>query len=134
MHLICNSLALVVFFNDVSFRSTFHLALVSIGLHVNINNDENDTGERSSRRKFFVNLPHVRRLSLSYFLRAQPKEQISVERSNNFWEDDHYELAVWPPERLTVKPASLEGERELMKELLRFRQASVYTEVIYLGP
>ncbi|PPD75323.1 hypothetical protein GOBAR_DD27750 [Gossypium barbadense] len=29
---------------------------------------------------------------------AQPKEQISVERSNNFWEDDHYELAVWPPE------------------------------------
>lgn len=36
--------------------------------------------------------------------------------------------------RLTVKPASLEGERELMKELLRFRQASVYTEVIYLEP
>ncbi|MBA0836960.1 hypothetical protein Goarm_009148 [Gossypium armourianum] len=114
---------------DASFRSTFHLALVSIDLQVNINNDENDTGERSSRLKFFVSLPHVRRLSLSYFLRAQPKEQVSVERSNNFWEDDHYELAVWPPEfslssslvleRLTVKPASLEGERELMKELLR---------------
>lgn len=68
MHLICNSLALVVFFNDASFRSTFHLALASIGLYVNINNDENDTGERSSRLKFFVNLPHVRRLSLSYFL------------------------------------------------------------------
>ncbi|KAH1065683.1 hypothetical protein J1N35_030670 [Gossypium stocksii] len=91
---------------------------------------------------------------------AQPKEQTSVERSNNFWEDDHYELAVRPPEignitshlnqkldfvklllsssfvleRLTVKPASLEGERELMKEVLRFRQASVYTEVIYLEP
>ncbi|MFQ6639518.1 hypothetical protein Gotur_016929, partial [Gossypium turneri] len=106
---------------DASFRSTIHLALVSIGLHVNINNDENDTGERSSRLKFFVSLPHVTRLSST-------KGAISVERSNNFWEDDHYELAVWPPERLTVKPASLEGERELMKELLRFRQASVYTE------
>lgn len=58
-----------------------------------------------------------------------------MERSNNFWEDDHYELAVWPSEigngashlwceirnwisssslvleRLTVKPPSLEGER-----------------------
>lgn len=69
MHLICNSLVGCIFY-DVSFRNTFHLALVSIGLYVNINTDENDTGERSSRLKFFVNLPHVRRLSLSYFLRV----------------------------------------------------------------
>jgi len=85
-----------------------------------------------------------------------------MERSTNFWEEDHWSslfahlrlvkvsgisgvksemdfikflLSNSPVlEQLTVKPASQEGEWELMKELLRFRRASIYAEVIYLDP
>ncbi|XVF36173.1 hypothetical protein REPUB_Repub19eG0035200 [Reevesia pubescens] len=203
-------------FDDVFFQNTFHLALVSIGLYVNIDNDENDARENSSKMlRFFVNLPHIRRLEVqSYFLKylaignvpsrlpnpcvdlnylsiridfddleentaalcllrsspnlqelemlARPEEQTPVERSTNFWEDDHWSslfahlrlvkvsgisgiksemdfikflLSNSPVlERLTVKPASQEGEWELMKELLRFRRASIFAEVIYLDP
>ncbi|XWS14625.1 hypothetical protein CRYUN_Cryun35bG0025400 [Craigia yunnanensis] len=202
-------------FDDVSFQNTFHLALVSIGLYVNTDNDENDARDNSSKLlRFFVNLPHIRRLEVqSYFLKylgignvpsrlpnpcvdlnylsiridfddleentaalcllkscpnlqelemlARPKEQTSVERSTNFWEDDHWSslfahlrlvkvsgisgvklemhfikflLSNSPVlERLTVKPASQDGEWEL-KELLRFRRASIYAEVIYSDP
>ncbi|XWS25711.1 hypothetical protein CRYUN_Cryun27aG0091000 [Craigia yunnanensis] len=203
-------------FDDVSFQNTFHLALISIGLYVDIDNDENDARNTSSKLlKFFVNLPHIRRLEVqSYFLKylaignvpsrlpnpcvdlnylsiridfddfeensaalcllrscpnlqelemlARPEEQTSTERSTNFWEDDHWSslfaylrlvkvsgisgvksemdfikfmLSNSPVlERLTVKPASQDGEWELMKELLRFRRASIYAEVIYLDP
>lgn len=37
-------------------------------------------------------------------------------------------------ETLTVKPASPEGGWDLIKELLRFRRASVRAEIIYLDP
>ncbi|KAA8537679.1 hypothetical protein F0562_027331 [Nyssa sinensis] len=37
-------------------------------------------------------------------------------------------------ERMTVKPASSDGGWELLKELLRFRRASVLAEIIYLDP
>lgn len=37
-------------------------------------------------------------------------------------------------ERMTVKPSSLDGGLELMKELLRFRRASTRAEIIYLDP
>jgi len=37
-------------------------------------------------------------------------------------------------EQMTVKPASIEGGWELVKELLRFRRASIQAEVIYLEP
>ncbi|XWS21106.1 hypothetical protein CRYUN_Cryun30bG0026900 [Craigia yunnanensis] len=203
-------------FDDVSFQNTFHLVLVSIGLYVNIDNDENNARDNSSKLlRFFVNLPHIRRLEVqSYFLKylaignvpsrlpnpcvdlnylsirmdfddleenttalcllrscpnlqelemlARPEEQISTERSTNFCEDDHWSslfahlrmvkvsgisgvksemdfikflLSNSPVlERLTVKPASQDGDRELMKELLRFRRASIYAEVIYLDP
>ncbi|XP_021284749.1 F-box/FBD/LRR-repeat protein At1g13570-like [Herrania umbratica] len=203
-------------FDDVSFQNTVHLALVSIGLYVNIDNEENNAEENSSKLlRFFVNLPHIRRLEVqSYFLKylaigsvpsrlpnpcvdlnylsiridfedleeniaaqcllrscpnlqelemlARPEEQNSVETSSNFWEDDHWSslfahlrlvkvsgisgvksemdfikflLSNSPVlERLTVKPASQDGEWELMKELLRFRRASIYAEVIYLDP
>ncbi|KAK9023231.1 hypothetical protein V6N11_003456 [Hibiscus sabdariffa] len=199
-------------FYDVSFQNTFYLALVSIGLYDN-NNYEKTTGQSSSKLiKFFVNLPHIRRLEIqSYFLKylaignvpsrlpnpcvdlsylsiridfddieentaalcllkscpnlqelemsARPEEQISVERSNNFWEDDHWSslfvhlrlvtvsgisgvksemdflkflLSNSPVlERLTLKPEHQEDECALMKELLRFRRASIYAEVIY---
>ncbi|OMO87657.1 F-box/LRR-repeat protein [Corchorus capsularis] len=203
-------------FDDVSFQNTVHLALISIGLYVNIDNDDSDAQESSSKLvRFFVNLPHIRRLEVqSYFLKylaignvpsrlpnpcvdlnylsiridfddleeniaalcllrscpnlqelemlARPEEQASEERSTNFWEDDHWSslfahlkvvkvsgisggksemdfikflLSNAPMlERLTVKPASQDGEWELMKELLRFRRASIYAEVIYLDP
>ncbi|XP_007017442.2 PREDICTED: F-box/FBD/LRR-repeat protein At1g13570 [Theobroma cacao] len=203
-------------FDDVSFQNTVHLSLVSIGLYVNIDDEDNDAEENSSKLlRFFANLPHIRRLEVqSYFLKylaignvpsrlpnpcvdlnylsiridfddleeniaaqcllrsspnlqelemlARPEEQNTVERSSNFWEDDHWSslfahlrlvkvsgisgvksemdfikflLSNSPVlERLTVKPASQDGEWELMKELLRFRRASIYAEVIYLDP
>ncbi|XVF73672.1 hypothetical protein PTKIN_Ptkin13bG0001800 [Pterospermum kingtungense] len=203
-------------FDDVSFQNTFHLAMVSIDLYVNIDINENVAPDSSSKLlRFFVNLPHIRRLEVqSFFLKylaignvpsklpnpcvdlsylsisidfneleentaalcllkscsnlqelemlARPKEQTSVERSNNFWENDHWSsvfghlrlvkvsgisgvklemdfikflLSNSPVlERLTVKPASQDGEWELMKELLRFRRASIFAEVIYLDP
>ncbi|KAL8256339.1 hypothetical protein R6Q59_031406 [Mikania micrantha] len=37
-------------------------------------------------------------------------------------------------ERMTVKPASQDSGLELIKELLRFRRASVHAEIIYLDP
>lgn len=37
-------------------------------------------------------------------------------------------------ERMTVKPASIDGVWDLLKELLRFRRASVHAEIIYLDP
>uniref|UniRef100_A0A7N0VDD4 F-box domain-containing protein n=1 Tax=Kalanchoe fedtschenkoi TaxID=63787 RepID=A0A7N0VDD4_KALFE len=44
-------------------------------------------------------------------------------------------LSVTPSlERMTVKPASLDRGWELVKELLRFRRASVQAEVVFLDP
>lgn len=37
-------------------------------------------------------------------------------------------------EKMTVKPASVDGGWELAKELLRFRRASVLAEIIYMDP
>ncbi|CAN4092806.1 unnamed protein product [Withania somnifera] len=37
-------------------------------------------------------------------------------------------------ERMTVKPASVDGAWEMLKELLRFRRASVQAEIVYLDP
>ncbi|KAK4481476.1 hypothetical protein RD792_012376 [Penstemon davidsonii] len=37
-------------------------------------------------------------------------------------------------ERMTVKPASTDGGWELLKELLRFRRASMHAEIIHLDP
>ncbi|KZV56994.1 F-box/FBD/LRR-repeat protein-like, partial [Dorcoceras hygrometricum] len=37
-------------------------------------------------------------------------------------------------ERMTVKPASIDGAWDLLKELLRFRRASTIAEIIYLDP
>lgn len=203
-------------FDDVSFQNTFHLALVSIGLYANIDNHESNARDNSSKLlRFFVNLPHIRRLEVqSYFLKylaignvpsrlpnpcvdlnylsiridfddlgentaalcllrscpnlqelemlARPEEQASVKRSTNFWEDDHWSslfahlilvkvsgisgiksemdfvkflLSNAPVlEQLTVKPACQDGKWDMMKELLRFRRASIYAEVIYLDP
>lgn len=37
-------------------------------------------------------------------------------------------------EKMTVKPASNNGGWELLKDLLRFRRASVQAEIIYMDP
>uniref|UniRef100_A0A3Q7GAT3 F-box domain-containing protein n=1 Tax=Solanum lycopersicum TaxID=4081 RepID=A0A3Q7GAT3_SOLLC len=37
-------------------------------------------------------------------------------------------------ERMTVKPASVDGAWEMLKELLRFRRASVQAEIVYVDP
>ncbi|KAL9359682.1 hypothetical protein Peur_047805 [Populus x canadensis] len=75
-HLNINALNLQFFdvggvFDDVSFENAFVLALVSIGLYVNVKNDQNVSyGSSSKLLRFFVNLPHVRRLEIqSYFLK-----------------------------------------------------------------
>lgn len=58
-------------FDDVTFENTFHLALVSIGLYVNGKNDQAmGPGNSCKLLRFFVHLPHIRRLEIqSYFLK-----------------------------------------------------------------
>ena len=59
-------------FEDVSFENTFQLAVVSIGLYLNFEYDQSRShGGSSNLLKFFVHLPHVRRLEVqSYFLKV----------------------------------------------------------------
>ncbi|XP_028757694.1 F-box/FBD/LRR-repeat protein At1g13570 isoform X1 [Neltuma alba] len=204
-------------FEDVRFENTFHLAVVSIGLYLNLENEKNRwQGSSSNLLKFFVHLPHVRRLEVqSYFLkylavgvvplklprpcvdltylsirinfndskeisaalcllRSSPnlqelevlarteEQQTTLGTQAYCWEDDYWNcpvmqlqfvridgisgikpeldfisfLLLYSPvlERMTVKPASSNGESELMKELLRFRRASERAEIIYLDP
>lgn len=73
-HLNINATSLLFFdiggvFDDVSFKNTFQLALVSIGLYA-----KDKIGKRpgytSNLIKFFAHLPHIRRLEIqSYFLK-----------------------------------------------------------------
>ncbi|XP_040999034.1 F-box/FBD/LRR-repeat protein At1g13570-like [Juglans microcarpa x Juglans regia] len=203
-------------FEDISFEHTSSLAVVSIGLYVNVGNDIKQVYSNSSNLlKFFVHLPVIRRLEVqSYFLKylavgilpgrlpipcvnlnylslrinfndseevltalcllrsspnlqelevlARPEELAAVAKVINFQEDDHSSctlnqlqlvkifgisgtqrelnfiklvlLASPVLERMTVKPASIDGSWELVKELLRFRRASMIAEVIYLDP
>ncbi|CAN0872813.1 F-box/FBD/LRR-repeat protein At1g13570, partial [Linum grandiflorum] len=203
-------------FDDVSFKNTCQLTLVSIGLYVNLKNDRNlATGSSSKLLSFFANLPHIRRLEVqSYFLKylamgnvparlpnpcvdlnylsirinfndmdesaaalcllksspnlqevemlARPEEQSSVGTGSSCWEDEQWKnlfaqlrfvkmvgisgvrgeldcinfvLSNSPMlEKMTIKPSSVDGGWELMKELLRFRRASVLAEIVYVDP
>ncbi|KAL6951984.1 hypothetical protein U1Q18_016199 [Sarracenia purpurea var. burkii] len=213
-------------FDDVNFVNTFRLAIVSIGLYVNIGYDQNQTlGSTGNLIKFLAHLPSVQRLEVqSYFLKylavgkiprrlptpcielnylsmrinfndmeeslaalcllrsspnlqeleilvhlssllklpARPEEHAVPRRVANIWEEDYYNfsfnhlrlvkiagilgvrcetdfinflLANSPVlERMTVKPASNDRGWELLKELVRFRRASVQAEIIYLDP
>ncbi|KAL5780405.1 hypothetical protein ACOSQ2_011142 [Xanthoceras sorbifolium] len=203
------------FFDDVSFENTLHLALVSIGLYVNVKKEQTlAPGSSSKLLRFFVHLPHIRRLEIqSYFLKylaignipnrlpracadlnylsvrinfndlkeslaalcllrscpnlqelemlARPEETCTG-TLNDFWTDDHWSSMfsqlrlvkiagisgirsemdfinfllsnATVLERMTVKPASVDGGWELMKELLRFRRASTLAEIIYSDP
>lgn len=200
-------------FEDVRFENTFHLSLVSIGLYVNVKKEQIcGPGSSSKLLKFFVHLPHVRRLEIqSYFLKylaignvpsklprpcadlsylsvrinfndlkessaalcllrscpnidelemlARPDEMCTGTLSD-FWICDHWS-SMFPQlkvvkiagisgirseldfinfllsnapvlEKMTVKPASVDGGWELLKELLRYRRASTRAEIIYL--
>ncbi|KAK6938763.1 F-box domain [Dillenia turbinata] len=202
---------------DVNFKSTCLLAIVSIGLYMNVANDQiMARGNSGSLLKFLSNLPHIQRLEIqSYFLRylamskvpvklpvlcedltylsihinfnhlgessaalcllrsapnlqelemlARPEENNVVGPFLNFWAvEDHWNslfdqlrivkivgisggrpelecinflLSNSPVlEKMTVKPASLAGGWDLLKELLRFRRASVRAEIIFLDP
>ncbi|KAK4599633.1 hypothetical protein RGQ29_009613 [Quercus rubra] len=144
-------------FNDISFENAFQLAVVSIGLY-----DKRQSHANSSNLlKFFVHLPHIRRLEIqSYFLKARPEEQAAVGTVTNIKEDNNWSchqlrlvkilgisgikpelnfinllLSTSPAlEKMTVKPASNNGGWELLKDLLRFRRASVQAEIIYMDP
>ncbi|WRX31228.1 FBD domain - like 6 [Theobroma cacao] len=126
--------------------------------YLSIRIDFDDLEENIAAQCLLRSCPNLQELEML----ARPEEQNTVERSSNFWEDDHWSslfahlrlvkvsgisgvksemdfikflLSNSPVlERLTVKPASQDGEWELMKELLRFRRASIYAEVIYLDP
>ncbi|KAG6624803.1 hypothetical protein CIPAW_16G053000 [Carya illinoinensis] len=58
-------------FEDISFENTSHLAVVAIGLYVNVGDDQKQVYSNSSNLlKFFVHLPLIRRLEVqSYFLK-----------------------------------------------------------------
>ncbi|KAL3639239.1 hypothetical protein CASFOL_017146 [Castilleja foliolosa] len=203
-------------FEDVNFKDTFHLAVVSIGLYAN-SGIERDVvfGSSGNLIKFFACLPHIQRLEVqSFFLKylaagpgnipaklprpcvdlsflsirikfndmeenmaalclirscpnlqelemlareeqgaGEPATKI-VENFGSFQFNRlrvikivgisglkqelrfiNFMLANAPVlERMTVKPASMDNGWELLKELLRFRRASTFAEIIYLDP
>ncbi|GFQ04216.1 F-box/FBD/LRR-repeat protein at1g13570 [Phtheirospermum japonicum] len=202
-------------FEDVSFRDTFHLAVVSIGLYENSAIERDAAlGIAGNLIKFLACLPHIQRLEvqnlflkylaagiipgklptpcvdLSFLsvrinfkdteenmaalclLRSSPnlqelemlarsEEQATVGTAPNVLENFrsfqfnrlrvikivgisglkqelnfiNFMLANAPVlERMTVKPASMDSGWELLKELLRFRRASTFAEIVYLDP
>ncbi|XAR64100.1 hypothetical protein NMG60_11024309 [Bertholletia excelsa] len=203
-------------FDDVRFENTFRLAIISIGLYVDIICDKNLTlGTTGNLIKFFAHLPAIQRLEVqSYFLKylavgkipaklpkpclelnylslrinfndseessaalcllrsspnlqeleilARPEDQTASGRGTKIWEEDHnncpfnqlrvikivgilgvkcelefinFLLANAPVlERMTVKPSSNDRGWELLKELVRFRRASVRAEILYMDP
>ncbi|KAK6115406.1 hypothetical protein DH2020_035086 [Rehmannia glutinosa] len=202
-------------FEDVSFKDTFHLAVVSIGLYVNTGIERNLAfGSTGNLIKFFACLPHIQRLEVqSFFLKylaagaipgklptpcvdlsflsirinfndmeenlaalcllrsspnlqelemlARAEEQSTARTSPSIVENFrsfpfnrlrfikivgisgimqelnfiNFLLANTPVlERMTVKPASMDSGWELVKELLRFRRASTFAEIVYLDP
>ncbi|KAF3446264.1 hypothetical protein FNV43_RR11443 [Rhamnella rubrinervis] len=198
-------------FEDVGFKNTFHLAVISVGLYAN--GLKGALGDSSNLHKFFDHLPLLQRLEIqSYFLKylavgvvlrnlpkpcvnlnylsvrislndleeistaicllrsapnlqeleilARTEERTDMGTVTNFWEHDYcncsltqlklvkvtgiygtktelelinFMLSTSPVlEKMIVKPASVNGGWEFVKELLRFRRASVRAEIIYL--
>jgi hypothetical protein len=58
-------------FEDISFENTPCLTVISIGLYVNVGDKRRAYSNYSNLLKFFVRLPHIRRLEVqSYFLKV----------------------------------------------------------------
>ncbi|XP_057974676.1 F-box/FBD/LRR-repeat protein At1g13570-like [Malania oleifera] len=124
--------------------------------------DFNNWRENMTALCLFRSSPNLQELEM--LARAESADEgVLSEISANFWaEDDHWDcsfdqlrlvkivgISVCRPlmdfinfllakspvlEKLTVRPASNDGRWELVKELLRFRRASVRAEIIYLDP
>ncbi|XP_038703923.1 F-box/FBD/LRR-repeat protein At1g13570-like [Tripterygium wilfordii] len=118
----------------------------------------NDWEENSAALCILSSSPNLLELELL----ARAEEHNAVEKVTYSWVEDHYKchlehlrlvkiagisgirseldfirfLLLYSPllERMTIKPASLDGGWDLMKELLRFRRASVQAEIVYLDP
>lgn len=118
----------------------------------------NDLEENATAFCLLRSSPNLQELEML----ARPEDQGVVGTATNFWEEDHWDcmftqlqvvkivgisgvrsemdfigflLANSPAlERMTVKPATLDRGWELVKELLRFRRASVQAEIIFLDP
>ncbi|GER54499.1 F-box/FBD/LRR-repeat protein [Striga asiatica] len=150
-------------FEEVSFQDTFNLSVVSIGLYAKTGVERKVAfGNSGNLVKFFACLPHIQRLEVqSFFLKARAEEQASVGTNANIADNLHsfsfnrlrvikivgifgtrqeldfisFMLANAPVlEKMTVKPASMDSGWELLKELLRFRRASTFAEIVYLDP
>ncbi|CAK9178572.1 unnamed protein product [Ilex paraguariensis] len=118
----------------------------------------NDVEENLAALCLLRSCPNIQELEML----ARPEEQTSVRAVANILEEDYlscpfnqlqlvkiagisggrqeldfinFLLANSPVlERMTIKPAALDGALELLKELLRLRRASVRAEIIYLDP
>ncbi|CAH9144790.1 unnamed protein product [Cuscuta epithymum] len=202
-------------FDDVSFKGTFHLATVSIGLYANDVEENMGFAGNGNLVKFFAHLPRIQRLEVqNYFLKylaagivpgklPRPCNELSfLSVRINFNSMDEYLAALCllrsspnlqelevvgraeeqnsPPvgialgeekyqnfkfkrlrevkisgisgfrqelnfiklilgnspdlETMTIKPSSSDGAWEMLKQLLRYRRASVQAEIIYLDP
>ncbi|KAJ6939999.1 hypothetical protein NC651_006226 [Populus alba x Populus x berolinensis] len=108
-------------FDDVSFENTFVLALVSIGLYVNVKNDQNVSyGSSSKLLRFFVNLPMFEDLRFrATFLRL-------TQRNKLLWDQSELDcikflLSNSPVlEKMTIKPVSKEGGMGVGKTIAAF--------------
>lgn len=126
--------------------------------YISIRINFNDFEENSAALCILKSCPNLQEIEML----ARPEEQADEEPQTGFWGDDQWKclfgqlrlvkmvgisgirseldcikflLSNSPVlEQMTVKPASIEGAWELVKELLRFRRASIQAEVIYLEP
>ncbi|KAF9668634.1 hypothetical protein SADUNF_Sadunf14G0024100 [Salix dunnii] len=126
--------------------------------YISIRMNFNDFEENSVAFCLLKSCPNLQEIEML----GRLEEQAVVGPLTSFWGDDHWKclfgqlrlvkiadisgtrseldfmkflLSNSPVlEQMTVKPASNEGGLELVKELLRFRRASIQAEVIYMGP
>ncbi|CAI0465506.1 unnamed protein product [Linum tenue] len=118
----------------------------------------NDMDESAAALCLLKSSPNLQEVEML----ARPEEQSGGRTMNSSWEDEHWTnlllqlrsvkivgisgvqaeldcikflLSNSPAlERMTIKPISVDGGWDLLKELLRFRRASVLAEIIYLDP
>ncbi|WCJ35310.1 F-box/RNI-like superfamily protein [Euphorbia peplus] len=119
----------------------------------------NDMDENSAALCLLRSTPNVQELEIL----ARPEDHATTAKAvTNLWEGDQWnnlfsQLRIakivgingFKPEldfiefllsnspvleRMTVKPGSDDGERELLKELLRFQRASIHARIIYQDP
>ncbi|KAL2894739.1 hypothetical protein RDABS01_010648 [Bienertia sinuspersici] len=130
-----------------------YLELNYLSMRINFN----DTKENKAACCLFRSSPNLTELEML----ALPDDESNARLGSKFWEENNHIESVFQNlrvvrladiagirpeldfmkfllanapvlEKLTIKPASVDGEFGLLKELLRYRRASVQAEVIYL--